>query len=115
LFYSEKAINGFLLAIENVNIFRNQHVLSEKQNQLINHAVAKFIILSLSSVIGSKSIYTYYKHIKLLKSKNIKKINLNGLRFNYIKLAKVFNFNPYFFSFYYLIITKINIRIRKLN
>jgi len=115
LFYSEKAINGFLLAIENVNIFRNQHVLSEKQNQLINHAVAKFIILSLSSVIGSKSIYNYYKHIKLLKSKNIKKINLNGLRFNYIKLAKVFNFNPYFFSFYYLIITKINIRIRKLN
>lgn len=113
LFYSEKAINGFLIAIENINVFRNQHVLSEKQNQLINHAVAKFVILSLTAVIGSKSIYNYYKHIKLLKSKNLQKINLNGLRMNYIKLAKVFNFNPYFFSIYYLITTKINSRISK--
>lgn len=107
LFYSEKAIQGFIHAIEDIKLFGERFEFQRNQKLLINHVVAKFTILPLTSIIGQKNIGNYYKFITRLKENNLNKINVEGLRLDYLKIAKIYNRSPLLFFFYYPIITKL--------
>jgi glycosyltransferase involved in cell wall biosynthesis len=107
LFYSEKAIQGFIHAIEDIKLFGECFEFQRNQKLLINHVVAKFTILPLTSIIGQKNIGNYYKFITRLKENNLNKINVEGLRLDYLKIAKIYNRSPLLFFFYYPIITKL--------
>lgn len=107
LFYSENAIQGFINAVEDIILFGSKYKFRKEQKLLINHVVAKFTILPLSSIIGQKSIRNYLKFVKRLKENNCNKINLEGLRFDYYVMASVFNKSALLFYVYYPIITKI--------
>ena len=107
LFYSEKAIQGFINAIQDIKYFGSRHEFKQEQKLLINHVVAKFTILPLTSIIGQKNIGNYYKFITRLKENNLNKINVEGLRLDYLKIAKIYNRSPLLFFFYYPISTKL--------
>lgn len=101
LFYSEHAIQGFLLAVQNIKQFESVHALKEEQKKLINHVVAKFVLLPVSAAIGGKKFSVYLKVIRELKKKHLHQLNLKGLRMDYLKLTKIFNFSPFLFYIYY--------------
>jgi len=106
LFYSEKAIDGFILAINDIKTFAKQNQLTSKQDELINHTVAKFVLLAISPSINSFNFKEYYKILNKLKEAKIKKIETNGLRFLYKKHMYMFNFSKLLFPFYFKIINK---------
>jgi glycosyltransferase involved in cell wall biosynthesis len=112
LFYSEKAIQGFINAIEDIKFFGTKNEFRQEQKLLINHVVAKFTLLPLTSIIGQKSIGNYYKFIKKLKEKNFNKITLEGLRLGYHSMASIYNKSALLFYIYYPIITKLKIIIK---
>ena len=100
LFYSEKAINGFILAINDIKEFSKQNNLNEKQKGLVNHTIAKFVILAITPCISSYRLKDYYKVLKKLKEANIQKVDIDGIRMDYKLLTKMFNFSNIFFFFY---------------
>jgi len=102
LFHSEKAINGFILAINDIKNFANQNLLAIHQQYLVNHVVAKFIVLSMSPFINKLDIYGYLKIVRLLKKKGVNKIATEGIRNPYKKLSFSFNLNKFWFFIYYI-------------
>jgi len=107
LFYTDKAIQGFLTAIEDIKSFRDQNQFDQNQKLLINHIIAKFTLLPLTSLISQKNIKNYYKFIRLLKDKNIHRIENKGLRLGYSRMVLLFNTHPLLFYIYYPISCKL--------
>lgn len=107
LFYSENAINGFVNAIEDVKSFGELNQLNQSQKFLINHVTAKFTLLPLTSLIGQKNLKNYYKFIKQLKQMNINKINVEGLKMDYLRMASIYNTNAFLFFIYFLVSSKL--------
>ena len=101
LFYSDDAIEGFIIAIRDLKSFAVDNLLNKSQDLLINHVVAKFTLLPVTSVISQKKPFKYIRLIKKLKENGIKKIEMNGLRTVFIPLSKMYNFSPLFFFIYY--------------
>ena len=101
LFYSDKAIQGFIYAIQDIKNFGSLHHLRQDQSQLINHVIAKFVILSLSSSMATFNFKAYFKVISILKKANLGKLNTDGLRFLYQKHIKMYNFSKLFFPLYF--------------
>lgn len=107
VYYSDKAITGFITAVKDIKQFSNANKLSQKQLELVNHVVAKYTILSLTSVIGQRNFLKYLKLLKTLKINGLHEIKNEGLRNDYIKLTNAFNFNSLFFYVYYLFYSKL--------
>lgn len=107
LFYTEKAIQGFLTAIADIKSFRDQNQFTQDQKLLINHIIAKFTLLPLTSLISQKSIKNYYKFIKRLKDKNLNRIENKGLRLGYARMVSLYNAHPLLFYIYYPISCKL--------
>ena len=80
LFFSEKAINGFILAINDIKNFAANNNLVRTQEQLVNHVVAKFVLLPMSPFINKLDFFGYLKIIRLLNSNGVNKIEADGVR-----------------------------------
>jgi glycosyltransferase involved in cell wall biosynthesis len=106
LFYSENAIRGFILAVQDIKLFGRSNKLNEGQNQLINHVSAKFVIHALSPAIYSFNLSKYFKIIAMLKKENLDTLNTNGLSFLYKKHIEMYNFSKLIFPFYFRITNK---------
>lgn len=106
LFFSEKAINGFILAINDIKNFAANNNLVATQQQLVNHVVAKFVLLPMSPFINKLDFIGYLKIIRLLKSNGVNKIEADGVRQPYKKLSFSFNFNKVWFFIYYIYFIK---------
>lgn len=106
LFFSEKAINGFILAINDIKNFAANNNLVATQQQLVNHVVAKFVLLPMSPFINKLDFIGYLKIIRLLKSNGVNKIEVDGVRQPYKKLSFSFNFNKVWFFIYYIYFIK---------
>jgi glycosyltransferase involved in cell wall biosynthesis len=101
LFYSEKAIDGFIIAVNDIKEFKNQSNLSDQQVYLINHTIAKFVILSISPSISRFDYKEYLSVLRKLKDEKIYKLESKGLRFLYKRHIKVFNFSKLLFPIYF--------------
>ena len=101
LFYSEKAIQGFIYAIENIKSFASQNYLKQEQTFLIHHVIAEFLILSLSPSMSTFNFKEYFKIISLLKKANLSKLETQGLRFLYQNQIEMYNFSKLLFPFYF--------------
>jgi len=106
LFFSEKAINGFILAINDIKNFAANNNLVGTQQQLVNHVVAKFVLLPMSPFINKLDFFGYLKIIRLLKSNGVNKIEADGVRQPYKKLSFSFNFNKVWFFINYIYFIK---------
>lgn len=101
LFYSEKAIKGFIKAVQDVKIFSKQFELDEGQKGLVNHVVAKFVFLSLAPSTSSFKFLQYFRVLKILKQAGLNKLENRGVRFLYFNYVNVFNFSKLIFPLYF--------------
>jgi glycosyltransferase involved in cell wall biosynthesis len=108
LFFSEKTLQGFIYAIQDINEFGNRQHLIKEQTQLINHVIAKFVLLSLSPSMGSFKFADYFKVIAILKKAGLGKLETDGLRFLYKKHIEMYNFSKLLFPFYFRFTNKVN-------
>lgn len=106
LFHSEKAIDGFIRAIHDIKEFSLNNKLEKKSCLLVNHVVAKFVILSLSPSIASFNLKNYYKVISKLKNVNLTLLDTEGLQFLYKRHIRIFNFSKLLFPFYFRLFNK---------
>lgn len=91
LLYSDKAINGFLLAIDDIKQFAIQNQLNQEQQLLINHVVAKFVFLPLTASLLSSKKSNFFKVYHILKEKKLDKLDLAGCRGTYLLYGKAYN------------------------
>ncbi len=108
LFFNEKTMQGFIYAIQDIREFGSQRKLSIDQVQLINHVVAKFVLLSISPSMGAFKFGDYFKVIGILKRANLEKLETDGLRFLYKKHIRMYNFSKLLFPFYFRVSNKFN-------
>lgn len=113
LFYSEKAIQGFINAIKDIKSFDVMNQFHQDQKLMINHVVAKFTLLPLTSFIGQKNITDYFKFIKRLKALHLNKISTEGLRLGYQKMAALYNFSALLFYIHYPVSAKLRNLLQK--
>jgi glycosyltransferase involved in cell wall biosynthesis len=91
LFFSEQAIQGFLLAVQNIKQFEGSNELKEHQKGLVNHVVAKFLILAITSSADKFNFKKYFTVLKMLKRSSIGSIEMVGVRNPYRKYIEFFN------------------------
>lgn len=91
LLFSKKAIDGFLLAVKDLMNFSATIPSGSKQRGLINHVMAKFVFLPLSSCLKSNKFNEFTSIVKSLKSLGLKKIDLEGCSGIYLRYGKAYN------------------------
>ncbi len=101
VFYTEKAINGFIAAAVNLRTFSTKNKLSQNQQGLINHGIVKYVLLSLFQNVNLKSIGRFSHIVAKLKAHGIVKLPIQGVVEPYDKYAKYFNVSPYLFFLLY--------------
>jgi hypothetical protein len=106
LFFSEKAIQGFINAIKDLKQFANKHKINTEQSNLVNHVVAKFVILSLSPSISKFNFKDYFRVIRVLKKSGLETLEIKGLQFLYGKHIRMYNFSKVLFPVYFRFINK---------
>lgn len=92
LFYTEKAMNGFLLAAINLKRFQEQKDLSEEQRCFLNQPICKFVFLTLGAALHKVHIKKYRKIKKKLVINNLKPLKLKGIARPYIYYARIYNY-----------------------
>lgn len=91
LLFSKKAIDGFLLAVTDLMRFSQTIPSGTKQRGLINHVMAKFVFLPLSSCLKSNKFNEFTSIVKSLKDLGLKKIDLEGCSGIYLRYGKAYN------------------------
>jgi glycosyltransferase involved in cell wall biosynthesis len=106
LFFNEKTMQGFINAIKDIKEFGSRQHLVKEQIELINHVVAKFVLLSLSPSMGAFRFKDYFRVVGILRKANLGKLETDGLRFLYKKHIRMYNFSKLIFPFYFRVINK---------
>jgi hypothetical protein len=101
LFYTDRAHQGFIKAATDIRNFREVNNLSREQNELVNHVIAKFILLPVTSCVGSRNWTGYMQIRQKIREAGFEKLNLQGCRSLYYKYAWHFNKSTDWFFFYY--------------
>lgn len=97
LFRTEKAYLGFLLALCNLNNFKQSIKLTEKQKLFMNQPICKFLLLTLNSVENKPFKQNYKKARGTLIRYGFKTIDLQGVVKPYIYFGHIYNKFPVFF------------------
>lgn len=100
LFNSEKAINGFILAANNLREFKKEQESMNKDTSFLNRPIAKFVVLCVSSSIGLKELGRVFKTVRLLKENDFKVLSLKGCDKRFKILGQFYNISPYFLYAY---------------
>lgn len=107
LFFSAKAIEGFLLAVDSLKRFTKTIPMDSKQKGLINHVTAKFVFLSLTSCLKSNNFKDFLKIVNALKKQNLNRIDLVGCNGTYLKYGTAYNKSiGHFMMVYYSLLFK---------
>jgi glycosyltransferase involved in cell wall biosynthesis len=107
LFYSKRAIDGFIFAVMDIKSFASRNNLNEDQRGLVNHTIAKFVFLALSPSVARFNLMNYFSILRVLRKQKIKKLEIVGVRSIYLKLVKVFNFSTVYLLFYMIWIQRV--------
>lgn len=95
LFYSERSINGFLKAADNLKQFCHQQHLTQEQRLFFNQPLAKFVLLA----VESSSHRFNWKKIILVKQQltayKLGKLSLEGVLHPYSTYARLYNISPF--------------------
>lgn len=117
LFYSDKAINGFFNAVNNLKNFKKTYQLSKEQNKFINQPITKFTLLIVQACTG-KGCYGKYKRVKKrIKIQGLAKIEIKGCSAFYYKYGLLFNLSNDLFYYTWtarLVFVSINNKLHSL-
>ncbi len=101
LLFSQKAIDGFLLAVTDLMHFSKTIPKESRQRGLINHVLAKFVFLPLTSCLKSNNFKEFLNIVKALKKIGLKKLDLTGCNGTYLIYGKAYNKSILYFMFVY--------------
>ncbi|MBC7606944.1 MAG: glycosyltransferase [Burkholderiales bacterium] len=101
VYYSKKAINGFLNAALDIKAFGKKHTFTKEQSGLIHHGTANFVLLALFPLVSFKYLKQLYLTINKIKALGFDKLETDGVVEPYLKYAKFFNISPYYFLLRY--------------
>jgi glycosyltransferase involved in cell wall biosynthesis len=101
LFYSEKAVNGFITAANDLRKFGNEHLFSGTQKELINHGIVNFVLLSLFPLVRVRSFGRFITTRRKLKRQGYEKLDTSGVAEPYLTYAKMYNVSPLLFAVSY--------------
>nr|WP_321409444.1 glycosyltransferase family A protein [uncultured Carboxylicivirga sp.] len=99
LYYSEKAINGFLIAAQNLKQFQAQTNLSPEQKKFLNQPINKFVLLTLNAALQKPVFKNYLKIKRCLKDVGFSKLGTDGLQSPYKELTPIYNSFLIYFLF----------------
>lgn len=103
--YSDKIFRGYLMAAEDLKVFRSEHSLPKEQLKLINGMITKFSLLPIMKAVILNSPKMFIRNLRLLEEHGCLKMDLADLPDTRIKkFAKFFNISPIIFGVYYLFI-----------
>ena len=114
VYNTSKARGGFINAALDLKDFKKNSDLTDAQRSLINHLIAKFIISSIISSIGSRNrmeILLVRRHIRHL---GFNKLQSKDLVSNKC-YVKAYNYSFWIFIFYYLLETRIRVLINMIR
>ena len=94
LFNSDRAINGFLVAAENLHRFQKSEHLTQDQKKFLNQPIAKFTILAFKSSLNRPFLYSYRSICRKLKSLDLVKLEKNGVVRPYTRFVWFYNNFP---------------------
>ncbi len=97
LFSSDKAINGFILAAQNLVDFKKEQNLSLKQREFLNQPICKFVLLTLVSFSANLNLRKLNKLIRKLKEIGMNKVILKGCNKYYRLDGFLYNISPYMY------------------
>ena len=94
---SNRAFNGFLIALENLNSFKKNNKLMGKQLVVVNQGLIKYISHAVKCSLFGKSIKNILRVKQRTETLKIKNIDPDGLSSSYTKYALLYNigFYPY--------------------
>jgi glycosyltransferase involved in cell wall biosynthesis len=101
LFYSERALNGFIKAALDIQTFRKKNSLLPPQQELVNHVIAKFILLPVTACVGAVDWKAYQKIKRSIVAAGFSQLELKGCRAVYYQYARYFNESKDWFFVYY--------------
>jgi len=100
VYYSQRAIDGFLRAADDLRNFSNKYSFTESQQGLINHGTTNFVLLAIFPLLSATRT-KIFSTIRKIKALGFSKLKTQGVVNPYLKYAKYFNISPYFFLLMY--------------
>lgn len=100
LFYSDKAIEGFIKAADNLYKFRQNAMLVKQQQIFLNQPVCKFVLLAVDSSLRNQESLELKDVTGRLDKIGIKKCELTGCNKYYRRDGFFFNVSPVLYSLY---------------
>ncbi len=97
LYYSKKAIDGFIKAAINIKQFQETHPLSNSQKLFLNQPLVKFVVTAASACRSIKSI-KYLPYVRNeYKRNNLNYLQLEGCNKEHALFGKWYNYSIYYY------------------
>ena len=100
LFYSDRAILGFIKAAGNLFKFQQQQLLSEGQRLFLNQPVTKFILLAANSSLKKDNAISLNDVVAALEKQRLRKCPLEGCKYVYKREGFFYNLSPMVYKIY---------------
>lgn len=116
LIFSEKSINGFYKAANNLLQFKNEKCFTTQEKVFMNQYIIKFTMLFLTSIGAIKFIRNYKNLTQKLKKAKLHYLEIEGAKPLYTKMASYYNINSITFYLYWMshnIKLSLSIRLKK--
>lgn len=101
VYHTQKAIDGFLKAADDLRHFASRNTFANRQQGLINHGLVNYVLLSLFPQVSVKKIGALHQTIGKIKELRFSKLNTHGVVEPYLTYARRFNISPYYFLLCY--------------
>ncbi len=101
VYYSDKAMKGFLKAAKEIKDFQSKYSFSKKQNGLLNLGIVNFVLLTIFPNVNFSSLNKLKKIIEEIKAAGFVNLETLGVVEPYYKYAQYFNISPYLFVLKY--------------
>lgn len=108
LFYSERAINGFLKSATNLADFKKNPLLKQEQKDFLNQAICKFVVLYITSSLVPFGFKKLKKAKARLNKAGLSKLDLTSVDLEYRILGHLYNFSVVLLIIYQFVLFRLH-------
>lgn len=103
MFYSDKAIAGFITAAESLKKFSRVRTINNEQLNHLNQPIAKFVLLAVQSCAGLNNWKKIFYIRKRVRSFGLNQLTIETMFEPYISYAKIYNRSVFYFLLFYIL------------
>ncbi len=107
LFYSERAINGFLKSATNLADFKKNPALRQEQKDFLNQAICKFVVLYITSSVVPFGFVKLKNAKARLNKAGLGKLDLTSVDLEYRILGHLYNFSVVLLIIYQFVLIRL--------